>query len=105
MLRKDIANCTSIPALLSCLTHYQEEQNLPVAVKTLKTRNEDGLRSLLQEASLMGQLHHPNIVRLCGISTSPDKVCLSLHSLSTMYFQDINFDVFWCIVAVFTVGL
>lgn len=57
----------------------QDDHSLPVAVKTLKERSEDGLRSLLQEATVMGQVHHPNIVRLCGIVSGEENVSPGSH--------------------------
>ncbi|XP_019859040.1 PREDICTED: location of vulva defective 1-like [Amphimedon queenslandica] len=51
----------------------------PVAIKTLKNSSEEQDKvKFLQEAAIMGQFHHPNIVKLHGMVTVGDQ-----------YFQDI----------------
>ena len=46
-----------------------ENKCVEVAVKMLKTESSDGeRRALLQEASLMAQFKHPNILQMLGIS-------------------------------------
>ena len=49
-----------------------------IAVKTLKTEDEDAKKEFLLEATLMTQLHHPNVSGIIGISTvnPPMKCCL-----------------------------
>ena len=52
------------------LTDPSREQPIPVAAKTLKLESTtfDKIR-FLQEAAIMGQFHHPNIVELLGVVT------------------------------------
>ena len=46
-----------------------------VAVKTMANESSEEDRvKFLQEAAIMGQFNHPNIVRLLGIMTSPEPV-------------------------------
>ena len=48
---------------------------MQVAVKTLKRKADKGKRiRFLQEAAIMGQFYHPNIVRLHGVVTVGDPV-------------------------------
>ena len=46
-----------------------------VAIKTLKqhSADEDRVR-FLQEAAIMGQFHHPNVVKLHGVVTMKEPV-------------------------------
>ncbi len=51
-----------------------------VAVKTLKEQSSDKDRvKFLQEAAIMGQFHHPNVVTLHGVVTVREPV--SIHRL------------------------
>ena len=52
----------------------QNERSIPVAVKILNKNNADAKKSLLQEAALMGQFNHINVVRLVGVVTRADPV-------------------------------
>jgi len=45
-----------------------------VAVKTVKSTSEIERIKLLQEAAIMGQFAHPNVVRLHGVVTVGDPV-------------------------------
>ena len=45
-----------------------------MAIKVLKDKREDAKRTLLQEAALMGQFNHPNVVKLCGVVTEDEPV-------------------------------
>ncbi len=45
-----------------------------VAVKTVKTSTEDEKVKLLQEAAIMGQFAHGNVVRVHGVVTMGDPV-------------------------------
>ena len=48
---------------------------LSVAVKTLKERaTEEEKIKFLQEAAIMGQFHHPNIVKIFGVVTLQEPV-------------------------------
>ena len=47
----------------------------PVAIKTLKdSSDEQEMVKFLQEAAIMGQFHHPNIVKLYGMVTVGEPV-------------------------------
>ena len=56
---------------------------IEVAVKMLKPdSNEEDKVKFLQEAAIMGQFHHPNIVKLHGVVTvgepvSTDAICMA----------------------------
>ena len=43
--------------------------NLVVAVKTLKQEETMALKDFLEEATLMKEMKHPNLVRLLGVCT------------------------------------
>ena len=47
-----------------------------VAIKTLKPSSTEDQIKFLQEAAIMGQFHHPNVVQLYGVVTSGDTVSL-----------------------------
>ena len=52
-----------------------EGEGIQVAVKVVKTEAEEMQRvKLLQEAAIMGQFSHPNVVRLNGVVTVGDPV-------------------------------
>ena len=52
---------------------------LAVAVKTLRAEaSEEEKVKFLQEAAIMGQFHHPNIVKLHGVVTVGEPVSLEL---------------------------
>ena len=52
-----------------------EGEGVQVAVKVVKTEAEEVQRvKLLQEAAIMGQFAHPNVVRLNGVVTMGDPV-------------------------------
>ena len=52
-----------------------EEECVEVAVKVVKMEAEEVQRvKLLQEAAIMGQFAHPNVVRLHGVVTVGDPV-------------------------------
>ncbi|XP_019855617.1 PREDICTED: ephrin type-A receptor 4-B-like isoform X2 [Amphimedon queenslandica] len=50
----------------------------PVAVKTLKANTTSTIIKFLQEAAIMGQFHHNNIIKLYGVVTSGDPVMIVL---------------------------
>ena len=45
-----------------------------VAVKTLKINTTSNIIKFLQEAAIMGQFHHPNIIKLHGVVTTGEPV-------------------------------
>ena len=48
---------------------------IEVAVKTLVTKDKNISRvKLLQEAAIMGQFFHPNVIKLLGVVTKKDSV-------------------------------
>ena len=48
---------------------------MDVAIKTVKSSAEQERVKLLQEAAIMGQFAHSNVVRLHGVVTVGDPVC------------------------------
>ena len=56
---------------------YSPYGSVDVAIKTLndKTSEEEKVK-FLQEAAIMGQFHHPNIVKLHGVVTVGEPVSL-----------------------------
>ena len=53
--------------------------SVPVAIKTLNDNtSEDERVKFLQEAAIMGQFHHPNVVKLHGVVTIGDPVSIQL---------------------------
>ena len=53
--------------------------SVPVAIKTLNDNtSEDERVKYLQEAAIMGQFHHPNVVKLHGVVTIGDPVSIQL---------------------------
>ena len=57
------------------------DYSVEVAVKTLSNQHgPDGRTKLLQEAAIMSQFRHPNVVKLYGIVCDEHQV--GLHSLS-----------------------
>ena len=57
--------------------HSEEQGTVEVAIKTLKrgSSEEDTVR-FLQEAAIMGQFRHPNIVELLGVVTLAERVSI-----------------------------
>ena len=43
--------------------------DVPVAIKSLKVEDKDSCVSFLQEAAILGQFNHPNILKLVGVVT------------------------------------
>ncbi|XP_035263543.1 non-receptor tyrosine-protein kinase TNK1 [Anguilla anguilla] len=59
---------------------------LPVAVKSLRSRQTDSLTDFLQEVNTMQSLDHPNIIRLYGVVlTQPLKMVTELAALGSLY--------------------
>ena len=51
--------------------------SVDVAIKTLNDDiSEEEKVKFLQEAAIMGQFHHPNIVKLCGVVTIGEPVSI-----------------------------
>lgn len=51
------------------------DYSLEVALKTLSGQcNLDGRRKLLQEAAIMSQFKHPNVVKLFGVVSDDEQV-------------------------------
>ena len=60
-----------------------EQGPMEVAVKTLKTgSSEEEAVRFLQEAAIMGQFRHPNIVELLGVVTLAEHVSTPLLIIS-----------------------
>ena len=64
-----------------------EEKSVPVAVKTLKegAKEEDKVK-FLQEAAIIGQFSHPNVVKLHGIVTEEEVMDMDALSVSSCGF-------------------
>ena len=58
---------------------HSPEGPVEVAIKTLKAEaSEEERVKFLQEAAIMGQFHHPNVVKLHGVVTVGDPVSVVL---------------------------
>ena len=67
---------------------HSHEGPVEVAIKTLKTKSSDEERvKFLQEAAIMGQFHHPNIVKLHGVVTVGEPVSMAMTFLLSIYVQ------------------
>ena len=53
-----------------------------VAVKTLKGGDEEDKVKFLQEAAIMAQFKHPNVINLYGVVSSGGTVSLSIHPIT-----------------------
>ena len=72
-----------------------EGEGVQVAVKVVKTEAEEVQRvKLLQEAAIMGQFAHPNVVRLNGVVTVGDPV--SGRSHRNQFWDDEKSNSFFC---------
>ena len=61
------------------------EGPVEVAIKTLKAKSSEEERvKFLQEAAIMGQFHHPQIVKLHGVVTVGEPVSVKHHVQHTM---------------------
>ena len=67
---------------------------IEVAVKTNQSDKEEEKVKFLQEAAIMGQFRHPNVVKLMGVITKEEPVSLyhattktELFTISIMYMQ------------------
>ena len=59
--------------------HYEGRLQEEVAVKTLEGRTSaKEIVKFLQEAAIMGQFNHPNIVKIMGIIVNEPKVSCSI---------------------------
>ena len=56
-----------------------------VAVKTLKEgASEQDRVKFLQEAAISGQFHHPNVIKLYGVVTVGEPVCIQIYPAVTV---------------------
>ena len=55
---------------------FKDSPAVNVAVKTVKNTTEQERVKLLQEAAIMGQFAHNNVVRLLGVVTVGEPVCM-----------------------------
>ena len=64
-----------------------EHHKLLLAVKTLKSgATEEDKVKFLQEAAIMGQFHHPNVIKMYGVITLQDPVShITIYCLSECY--------------------
>ena len=70
---------------------HSPEGLVEVAIKTLKTEaSEEERVKFLQEAAIMGQFHHPNIVKLHGVVTMGDPVSIVLKTLYIFITSDLQ---------------
>ncbi|KAI6653587.1 Dual specificity protein kinase splB-like [Oopsacas minuta] len=62
--------------------------DIPVAIKSLKMEDEESCLSFLQEASILGQFNHPNVLKLFGVVTrnNPLKMVTELMSSGLLEF-------------------
>ena len=70
-----------------------KEGVVEVAVKTLKKgSSEDDIVRFLQEAAIMGQFRHPNIVQLLGVVTlrQPVRGHAYVYQLTTIVHKNVN---------------
>ena len=62
-----------------------EEKGVPVAVKTLKAgKDREQKVKFLQEAAIIGQFSHPNVVKLHGIVIGEEVLMGSMHGRVSM---------------------
>nr|BAA81719.3 protein tyrosine kinase [Ephydatia fluviatilis] len=62
---------------------------VPIAVKTLKPGSSDKMRDdFLTEASIMGQFHHPNVIKLYGVITKvePAMIIMEFMDNGSLYY-------------------
>ena len=66
------------------------DYSVPVALKTLSgTQDQDGRTKLLQEAAIMSQFKHPNVVKLFGIASAEHEV---MHLVYIIYSLNLVFS-------------
>ena len=64
------------------------DYSLEVALKTLSGKQSlDGRKRLLQEAAIMSQFKHPNVVKLYGVVCDDEKVLYHLHLSKTIQLE------------------
>ncbi len=65
-------------------------EKIEVAVKTLKEGAGEGDKvKFLQEAAIMGQFSHPNVVKLYGVVTEGEPVSLCRFLLNTAFYAPV----------------
>ena len=88
--------------------------DIPVAIKVLKMQDEDSCLSFLQEAAILGQFNHPNVIKLLGVVTqsNPLKMVTELMQTGLLVFLTamlknniITFDIFGPLFLRFTVDI
>ena len=88
--------------------------DIPVAIKVLKMEDEESCLSFLQEAAILGQFNHPNVLKLLGVVTqsNPLKMVTELMRTGIMQFLDamlknsiITFDIFGPLFLRFTIDI
>ena len=57
--------------------------DIPVAIKVLKMEDEDSCLSFLQEAAILGQFNHPNVLRLLGVVTQSNPLKMVTEQMRT----------------------
>ncbi len=65
-------------------TVQSDKESLEVAVKTLKEGSNEDKIKFLQEAAIMGQFKHFNVVSMYGVVTEGEPVSLTIE-IATLY--------------------
>ena len=64
---------------------------VPVAIKTMNSSaSEEDQLKFLQEAAIMGQFHHPNIVEIHGVVTMEQPVRLDYNNNYINFFNSLS---------------
>ena len=88
-----------------------QKGDIPVAVKSLKKEDEESSISFLQEAVILGQFNHPNVLKLLGVMTLSNPIMMVTERMqselkdflkSILKNNIIKFDVFGPIFLRFT---
>ena len=65
---------------------HSPEKSIDVALKTLRDdASEEQKVKFLQEAAIMGQFHHPNIVKLHGVVTVGEPVSILIYGYAQIH--------------------
>ena len=76
------------------LAVVQDGKTVPIAIKVLKDTKAEAKRTLLQEAALMGQFNHSNVVRLLGVVTAGEPVRIVEYQITEFCIAKIGYQ--WC---------